>query len=102
MTEITQANWEAFVTQSPKPVLVDFWAAWCGPCRAVAPELEKLANMRPDIAIGKVNVDEQAGLAQKYNISVIPTLVVFKSGREAGRAMGVKTAQQLAQLADSE
>lgn len=84
---LTEQNFAAEVLQSEKPVLVDFWATWCGPCRRQAPIVEELAE--EGYAVGKIDVDEQPGIAQQYRIMSIPTLVVFKGGKEAERFVGL-------------
>ena len=85
ITTINQENFETKVTQSSAPVLLDFWAAWCGPCTILSPVVEELAQEHPEISFGKVNVDEVPELAQRYQISAIPTLLLFKDGRLLGR-----------------
>ena len=85
--EITAQNFEEEVLKSDKPVLVDFWATWCGPCKRQAPILEELSN--EGYAIGKVDVDQELALAQQYKIMSIPTLVVFKDGKEVNRLVGL-------------
>ena len=85
---ITKENYESEVVQSDKPVLLDFWATWCGPCRMVSPIVDEIAAERDDIKVGKINVDEQGELAQKFRIVSIPTLVVMKNGEIANKAVG--------------
>lgn len=86
---INKENYEKEVLQSEKPVILDFWATWCGPCRMVAPELEKLdKEMNGEIKVGKVNVDDEEGLAVKFGIEVIPTLVLIERGEEKKRISG--------------
>ncbi len=85
---ITKENYESEVVQSDKPVLLDFWATWCGPCRMVSPIVDEIAEERDDIKVGKINVDEQGELAQKFRIVSIPTLVVMKNGEIANKAVG--------------
>lgn len=87
---ITKSNFESEVLKSDKPVLVDFWAVWCGPCRMLAPAIKEIAEERDDIKVGKINVDEEPELAEKFGIMSIPTLIVFKDGKEINRSLGVK------------
>ena len=88
MFEITNANFEEKVIKSEKPVLIDFWAEWCGPCRMLAPSIEAIANEREDIIVGKINVDNEGQLAVTFGIDSIPTLVIVKNGEVAGRLIG--------------
>ena len=90
MIELTDANFESEVLQSSTPVLVDFWAVWCGPCKMIAPELEKIGNEKPEdvLKIGKLNVDESRDTAIKYGISSIPTLLLFKDGEVVKKLIG--------------
>ena len=98
MTNITKANFEELVLNNPKPVLLDFWATWCGPCRMVAPIVEELAAERQDILVGKVNVDEEMELAMQFGIVSIPTLIVMKDGKVANKAVGYMPKAQILQL----
>ncbi len=96
---ITNENFEQEVLKSDKPVLIDFWASWCGPCRMVSPVVEEISREHPEIKVGKVNVDEQQELARKYRIMSIPSLYVFKNGEVANKTVGaVPKANILAML----
>ena len=88
MLEITNANFESEVINSDKPVLLDFWAEWCGPCRMLAPTVEAIANERSDIKVGKINVDNEDRLAVSFGIDSIPTLIIVKNGEIAGKLVG--------------
>ena len=85
---INKHNFHEEVVNSEKPVLLDFWAPWCGPCRLISPELEQIAAERKDIRVAKVNVDENPDLASRFRIYSIPTLAVMKEGRETSRTSG--------------
>ena len=87
---ITKENYNEFVVNNPKTVLLDFWAVWCGPCRMMAPTVEEIAQDNPDIFVGKVNVDEEPELAQQFGITSIPTLVALKNGEVIGQTVGVQ------------
>ena len=87
---LTLENFEAEVIQSEKPVLVDFFAPWCGPCRMLSPIIEEIADQRSDIKVCKVNTDEQEELAMRFGIMSIPTLIVFKNGEVVKKTMGVQ------------
>ena len=86
--EITNANFEEKVIKSEKPVLIDFWAEWCGPCRMLAPTVDAIANERNDIVVGKINVDDEPKLAVSFGIDSIPTLIIVKNGEIAGKLVG--------------
>ena len=95
---ITTDNFEEEVLKSEVPVLIDFWATWCGPCQMQGPVVEQAAEELKDIKVGKVNVDEEGALTQQFRVMSIPTLIVFKDGKEAGRAIGFQTLDEIKKL----
>ncbi|HHV33013.1 MAG: thioredoxin [Ruminococcaceae bacterium] len=93
---ITQDNFKSEVLDSEKPVLVDFWASWCGPCRMVSPIVDEIAEESDgSFKVGKINVDEQPDLAAQFNVMSIPTLMVFKNGTVADSTVGVRSKQDI-------
>jgi thioredoxin len=97
--DLDQAGFEDLVLQSDKPVLADFWAPWCGPCRAMSPAVEAVAEkLANDATVVKVNVDDNPSVSSKYNIRGIPTLILFKDGKEANRLIGLSSQEQIAAL----
>ena len=95
---ITKENFENEVLRADKPVLLDFWAPWCGPCRMVGPIVDQIADEREDLVVGKINVDEEQELAKEYGIMSIPTLMVLKDGVIVERIVGARTKENLLEL----
>ena len=95
VTNINKNNFQNEVLNSEKPVLLDFWAPWCGPCRMVSPIVDEIAAERGDIKVGKVNVDEQPKLAAQFGVMSIPTLVVMKGGKVANQMVGARPKSQI-------
>lgn len=96
--EITKENFEEVVLKSNEKVLVDFWASWCGPCRMVGPVIDEIAEEATTFKVGKINVDEQQELAQKYGVMSIPTIAVFENGQVVNKVVGARGKEELLSL----
>ena len=96
--KITDKNFNSEVINSEKPVLIDFWASWCGPCRMMSPVVDEIASERGDIKVCKVNVDEEPALASQFGIMRIPTIVAIKNGKVTGSVVGVRPKQHILEL----
>jgi thioredoxin 1 len=97
INDVTDGNFQAEVIEADKPVLVDFWAPWCGPCRVIAPSLEEIAEEKDDLRIVKLNVDDNQATAARYDVMSIPTLILFKNGEVAHKIIGALPKSRLVQ-----
>ena len=95
MTHVTTETFGSEVLKADKPVIVDFWAAWCGPCRMLAPVMEELEKERPDLKICKIDVDDAPGLAMQYRVASIPTVMLFQNGQIAAKVVGYVSKDEL-------
>ncbi len=101
IVHITKENYQQIVKESPKPVLIDFWATWCGPCKMIAPIVEEIAVQREDIIVGKIDVDQEMELAMQYRITSIPTLILVKNGEVAATMVGYRPKADILKLLDA-
>lgn len=97
--ELTKQNFNEYVSNSNKPVMIDFWASWCGPCRMLAPIFEEIAKeVKDEVMVAKLNVDENAEIASQYHVATIPTILVFKQGKVTARLTGMMSKEEILQL----
>ena len=98
ITTITKDNFENEIVKADKPVLVDFWASWCGPCRMLSPTIDEIAEEHPEIKVCKINIDDEAELAIRHGVMIVPTLMIFKNGEIAQTAVGVRPKDEILDL----
>ena len=98
ITTITKENFENEILKADKPVLVDFWASWCGPCRMLGPTIDEIAEEHPEIKVCKINIDDEAELAIRHGVMSVPTLMIFKNGEIAQTAIGVRPKDEILDL----
>ena len=98
ITTITKDNFEKEIVKADKPVLVDFWASWCGPCRMLSPTIDEIAEEHPEIKVCKINIDDEAELAIRHGVMSVPTLMIFRNGEIAQTAVGVRPKDEILDL----
>lgn len=98
ITTITKDNFEKEIVKADKPVLVDFWASWCGPCRMLSPTIDEIAEEHPEIKVCKINIDDEAELAIRHGVMSVPTLMIFKNGEIAQTTVGVRPKDEILDL----
>lgn len=99
--QITKENFEEEVLKSTQPVLIDFWAEWCAPCRMLAPVIDEISEENNGIKVGKINVDEEMALALEYSVSSIPMLLLFKDGKPVGKTIGLQSKEEIMQMTEA-